>query len=266
MLSRGGFGILTGWTTDKYGPRIAVAIGGLFIGLGLMLTSQSALWQLYIFYSLLVGLGVGVAFAPLVSTVARWFLKKRGLATGIVLAGIGLGTAIMPVPAAYLIETYGWSVSYIIIGIIALFGIVLAALLLRRSPEEMGLLPYGSNVVDKPYVTPATVTIKGVTLRDAIGTRSFWVLFIITILFSTCLYMIMVHIVPHSRDLGISGPVAGSFLAMIGIGTIFGRLVGGWLADAIGRRRHLPSSYLFRPRQYSHWWELIVSADSTPLP
>jgi MFS family permease len=240
MLSRGGFGILAGWTTDKYGPRITVASGGLFIGLGLLLTSQiSALWQLYIFYSLLVGLGVSVAFAPLVATMARWFLKKRGVATGIVLAGVGLGTAIMPGPATHLVQNYGWSTSYIIIGITALIVMVLSALLLRRSPEEMGLLPYGSTIAAKPCDQPATATIKGFSLRDAIGTRPFWVLFTISILFATCLYMMMVHIVPHATDLGISVSIAGSLLAVIGIASIFGRLAGGWLADALGRKLSL---------------------------
>jgi MFS family permease len=238
MLSRGGFGIVTGWATDKYGPRITVVAGGLFIALGLLLTSYiSALWQLYIFYSLLVGLGVSVAFAPLVATVARWFDTRRGLATGIVLAGVGLGTAIMPASATYFIENYGWSSSYIILGIIALVTIVPAALLLRRSPEEMGLVPYGSNAAAKTH--GFGVTARGLSLRQALGTLPFWLLFVITILFASCLYLVMVHITPHARDLGISPVVAGSFLAVIGIATILGRLAGGWLADAVGRRRSL---------------------------
>jgi len=245
MLSRGGFGILTGWATDKYGPRITVAAGGFFIGLGLLLTSQiSALWQLYIFYSLLVGLGVSVAFAPLVATVARWFVKKRGLAMGIVLAGIGLGTAIMPRPASYFIETYGWSMSYIIMGAIALIIIVLAALPMRRTPGEMGLLPYGGTGAAKSSNSAAD---KGdVSLREATRTRPFWVLFIITILFATCLYMVMIHIVPHATDLEISGSVAASFLAVIGISTIFGRLAVGWLSDTIGRKPALAICLFFQ--------------------
>ncbi len=238
MLSRGGFGILTGWATDKYGPRITVIVGGCFIGLGLLLTSQiSSLWQLYICYSLLVGLGVSVAFAPLVATVARWFIKKRGLATGIVLAGIGVGTAIMPGPANYFITTYGWSMSYIIIGAAALVFIVLAALLLRRRPAEMGLAPYGGEEAAK---APKPGTEKGgISLREATRTRPFWVLFVITILFATCLYMVMIHIVPNATDLEISPAVAAKFLAVIGVSTIVGRLGMGWLSDAIGRKLSL---------------------------
>ncbi|MFC1907081.1 MFS transporter [Chloroflexota bacterium] len=243
MLSRGGFGILTGWATDKYGPRITVATGGFCIGIGLILTSQvSAIWQLYIFYSLLVGLGVSVAFAPLIATTARWFVKKRGLATGIVLAGVGLGTALMPKPASYLIDTYSWSTSYIIIGLFAMAAMGLAAIVLRRTPEECGLLPYGitkAQIHNQNVETDKssfTIDKKGFSLREATRIPSFWMLFIITILFATCLYMVMIHIVQHASDVGISMPVAASFLAVIGVSTIAGRLAAGWLSDAIGKK------------------------------
>src|SRR3972149_2957527 len=144
MFSRGALAILTGWATDRYGPRIIVAIGGFFLGLGLILTSQiSAAWQLYIFYGLMAGFGLSVAFAPLVATTSRWFVSKRGLEIGLVLAGIGMGTAVMSPLARYLVATYGWNWSYIIIGLLAWVIIIPGALLLRRSPEEKGLLPLG---------------------------------------------------------------------------------------------------------------------------
>jgi len=247
MLSRGGFGIITGWTTDKYGPTITVAGGGFFIGLGLLLTSQiNSLWQLYISYSVLVAFGVSVAFAPLLATVARWFAMRRGLATGIVLTGVGLGTAIMARPASYLTHTYGWSTSYMIMGVTALIIIILAALLLKQSPMSIGLLPYGTTgTTTEPGFDVASNKVNsmhrkaGVTLQEAIHTGSFWILFIITVLFATALYMVMVHVVPHVTDLGFSVPTAGSILAVIGISTIVGRLAVGWLSDMIGRKSAL---------------------------
>ncbi|MFC2002545.1 MFS transporter [Chloroflexota bacterium] len=250
MLSRGAFGILTGWTTDKYGPKVTVAAGGFFIGLGLLLTSQiSALWQLYLFYSLLVGLGVSVAFAPLVATVSRWFISRRGLVTGIVLAGIGLGTAIMPRPAGYLIGNYGWSMSYIIMGVVALIIIVSAGLLLRREPKEMGLLPYGKTgavEVRSSGNGKSAAEKGGLSLREAVRTRLFWVLFAITILFATCLYMVMIHIVPYATDVGISKSAAVGLLVVIGISTICGRLAIGWVSDTVGRKLALALCLLFQ--------------------
>lgn len=242
MISRGGFGILTGWATDKYGPRIIVAAGGFFICLGLLLTSQiSAIWQLYLFYGLMVGLGVSVAFAPLTATASRWFLKRRGLAVGIVVAGVGLGTAIMPRPAAYLISVYSWQTSYIILGLAALVVIGLAALLLRRSPEEMGLLPYGKAEASDPNEmikeNPSLSNEReGFSIAEAIRTGPFWVLVLMTTLFATCLYMVMVHIVPYATDIEIPLPVAVNFMVVIGISTIIGRLAMGAVADRIGSK------------------------------
>jgi MFS family permease len=243
MLSRGGFGILTGWATDKYGSRIVVTLGGLCITLGLLLTSQtSAHWQLYIYYSVLLGLGVSVAFSPLVATTARWFVNKRGLAVGIVLAGIGLGTAIMPQPAIYLIDVYGWSMAYIIMGVIAFIAIVPAGQLLIREPRETEILPYGETETTTQN-TDALMNKndlyykgRGILLREAIRKHSFWILFVVTILFAICLYMVMIHIVPHVTDLRIPVPVAGGLLTAIGISTILGRFAAGWVSDRIGRK------------------------------
>ncbi|MBA7694039.1 L-lactate transporter [subsurface metagenome] len=163
---------------------------------------------------------------------------------GIVLAGIGVGTAIMPRPASYFIETYGWSMSYIILGAVALIIIVLAALPLRRTPGEMGLLPYGGTRVAKSSNLNSEK--EGISLREATRTQPFWVLFIITILFATCLYMVMIHIVPHATDLEISRSVAASFLAVIGISSIVGRLGVGWLSDAIRRKPALAICLFFQ--------------------
>jgi len=249
MFSRGALAILTGRFTDRYGPRIIVAIGGLFLGLGLILTSQiSAAWQLYLFYGLMGGFGLSVAFAPLVATVSRWFVSKRGLAIGIVTAGIGMGTAVMSPLADYLVATYEWRLSYIIIGLLALIIIIPGALLLRRSPEEKGLLPLGkaeaiagdeenSNIAKKE--DSLTSESAGFSLKDAARTRAFWLLLAIIIFWSTCLQMTMMHIYRHATVLGIPGGVAASFMSVIGISSIIGRLVMGAVSDKLGGKRTL---------------------------
>jgi len=250
MFSRGTLAILTGWATDRYGPRITVVIGGFFLGLGLILTSQSsAAWQLYLFYGLMGGFGLSVAFAPLVATVSRWFVSKRGLAIGIVTAGIGVGLAVMPRLATDLIATYdGWSQPYIILGLLALIIIIPGAFLLRRSPEEKGLLPLGkaealagdeenSNTAKKE--DNLTSERAGFSLKDAARTRAFWLLLAIIIFWSTCVQMAMMHIPSHATDLGIPEVVAANFLAVIGISSIIGRLVMGAVSDRLGGKRTL---------------------------
>ena len=250
MFSRGALAILTGRFTDRYGPRIIVAIGGLFLGLGLILTSQiSAAWQLYLFYGLMAGFGLSIAYAPLMATASRWFVSKRGLAIGIVAAGIGAGTAVIPPLARYLIATYeGWSKPYIILGLLAWVIIIPGALLLRRSPEEKGLLPLGktesiagaeenSNIAKKE--DSLTSERAGFSLKDAAHTRAFWLLLAIIIFWSTCVQMAMMYIYPHATDLSIPGVVAANFLSVIGISSIIGRLVMGAVSDRLGGKRTL---------------------------
>jgi OFA family oxalate/formate antiporter-like MFS transporter len=248
MFSRGALAIFTGWVTDRYGPRIIVAIGGFFLGLGLILTSQtSAAWQLYLFYGLMGGFGLSVAYAPLVATVSRWFVSKRGLAIGIVTAGIGAGTAVMSPLADYLVATYEWRLSYIIIGLLALIIIIPGAFLLRRSPEEKGLLPLGKAEAiagdDETHIAKKedslTSESAGFSLKDAAHTKAFWLLLAIIIFWSTCLQMTMIHIYRHATELGIPGGVAASFMSVIGISSIIGRLVMGAVSDRLGGKRTL---------------------------
>ncbi|MFC2008195.1 MFS transporter [Chloroflexota bacterium] len=245
MFSRGALAIFTGWATDKYGPRKTVAAGGLFLGLGLLLTSQiSAAWQLYLFYGLMVGFGLSVAFAPLVATASRWFVSWRGLAVGIVVAGIGMGTVVMSPLARYLVATYEWRSSFIIIGLLAWLVVIPAALFLRRSPEEKGLLPLGKAEVVAADEADSSIVAKGdnlasgggFSLREAMRTRAFWLLLTIIIFWSTCVQMTMIHIYPHATDLGITEVVAANFLVVIGLFSIIGRLTMGAVSDRLGGR------------------------------
>jgi len=250
MFSRGALAIFTGWVTDRYGPSIIVAIGGLFLGLGIILVSQiSAAWQLYLFYGLMGGFGLSVAYAPLMATVSRWFVSKRGLAIGIVAAGIGAGTAVMSPLAAHLVATYEWRLSYIIIGLLALIIIIPGAFLLRRSPEEKGLLPLGkteakagdeenSNIAKKE--SSLTSERAGLSLRDAARTRAFWLLLAIIIFWSICVQMVMINIVYHAiKGLGIPDVVAANPMIVIGISSIIGRLAMGAVSDRLGGKRTL---------------------------
>jgi len=120
MLLYSVFGILGGWALDRYGPRIIVLFTGLFTGLSLLLTSQASFpWQLFISYGLVLAIGVGPAYIVIMSTISRWFDKKRGLALGIVGSGTGLGTLLVAPFATYLISSLGWRMAYIIMGSIA---------------------------------------------------------------------------------------------------------------------------------------------------
>jgi len=201
----------------------------------------SDIWQLYLFYGVIVGSAMGGSFIPILSTVARWFVKRRALMSGIVVTGIGLGTMFIPPLATRLIAAYGWSTSYIIVGIIALVVIIPAAQFLRRDPAQMGLRPDGTDEVE---VESSNANAGDLSLREAIRTRQFWIFCIMFTAFLFVLNTVMVHIVNHATDLKIPETTAANILIIIGGVSIVSRLGMGALADRIGTKPALVASFI----------------------
>ncbi|MBI1959695.1 MAG: MFS transporter, partial [Candidatus Rokubacteria bacterium] len=139
-----GCGVLAGRLTDRLGPRVVIALGGGFLGLGLMAMSQvTALWQPFVLYGGVAALGMSTAYVPCTATIVRWFVERRGLAVGIASAGGSLGTFALPPVAHLLVTTVGWRWAYIIFGGVILVALNLVAVVMRRDPEALGLAPDG---------------------------------------------------------------------------------------------------------------------------
>ena len=234
MIITGLVGIIAGRLNDRLGPRLILAACGFFLGLGYLLTSKiGTIWQLYLFYGVLTGIGLSGTMVPMMSTVARWFVKRRGLMTGIVVAGPAFGIATVPLVASWLISSWGWRTSCIIIGIVVLVLIILAAQFLRRDPSQMGLLPYGEDEVKAESLnTKAT----GFSLQEAIRTRQFWILSAIFFCSFFNTNVVMVHIVIHATGMGISSIAAVTILSAAAGISIAGRIIAGGVADRIGNR------------------------------
>ncbi|MFQ5826760.1 MAG: MFS transporter, partial [Dehalococcoidia bacterium] len=240
-IASGVFSVVAGWATDRYGPRLVVVGSGLLMGLGFLFLSQmDSLWQFYLFYSGLVGLSIGAAYIPLVATVNRWFAEKLGLALGIVVSGVGLGTAVMPLLSRYLIADFGWRTAYIVLGLLVGVVIPLAALVLRRAPEDMGLVAYGAASAPGegglPQRGDITSTQGEFTLRQSLGTLSFWIVFVGGAFGFMSLDMVAVHLPKHATDIGLSPTTGAAFISVIGVTAIMGKIGIGALSDRIGRR------------------------------
>jgi MFS family permease len=218
-----------GALNDKLGPRITLSLSGVILGMGYLLMSQvHHLWQLYLFYGVMVGCGLGGIFVPVTSSVAHWFGVRRNSMTGIVVAGIGIGTLIAPIVANWLISLYDWRRSYLILGIAVLIIVITAAQFLKGKPK-FGEMPAGE-------VFAAHTPAKGLLFKEALYTSRFWIAFAIFVCFGICLYVVLVHIVPFATDNKISAVSAAGIISAIGGVSILGKVVFGRIGDKIGNR------------------------------
>jgi MFS family permease len=241
FLVAGIIGILVGRLSDRFGPRILMSVAGLFSGSALLLMSSvHGLWQLYLFYSVLFGIGFGAVDVIALSTTARWFIRRRGIMTGIVKVGSGSGQLVMPTVAGILIINIGWRSSYALLGGVAMVMLISIAQLLRRDPAHMGLLPDAAREV----TSDSYVAEKGISLKEALRNREFWTIFSANLAGCFTLLSVMLHIVPHATDMGIPTSVAAGLLSTIGGVSMVGRFVTGNAIDRIGNRNCMICSFI----------------------
>ncbi|UCG63687.1 MAG: MFS transporter [Deltaproteobacteria bacterium] len=238
FLMGGAIGILAGRLNDKIGPRVLMVAASISFGLGYLLMSRmQAPWQLYVLYGVLVGVPFGVYDIVTLSTLARWFVRSRGIMSGIVKVGTGSGQFVIPLIATALIAAYGWRNSYLIFGAVFLVTLVAIALVLRRDPQGMGLLP--DDAIDEPCGAGTGSPDPDVPLRAAVLTRQFWAICLAEFASFFCMLTIIVHIVPHAMDLGLPSATAAGVLATIAGVSMLGRIVMGTVNDRIGGKRSL---------------------------
>ena len=238
FLIMGAVGILAGRLNDRIGPRVLIVTSGISFGLGYLLMSRLQVpWQLYLLYGLLVGIGLSTHEVVTLSTLVRWFVRRRGMMSGIVKVGTGSGQLFVPLIATALIAAYGWRNSYLIIGTVVLVTLVAVAQVLRRDPQAMGLLPDGRS--DEPRGDGTRFMEPGVSLKAAAQTRQFWIMCVAEFVTLLCMLTIIVHIVPHATDLGLPPAAAAGVLSTIGGVSMLGRFVMGTMNDRIGGRRSL---------------------------
>jgi MFS family permease len=239
MLLHGFLYIITGKMNDKLGPRIVTSLCGLLMGIGyMMMALTSEIWHIYLFYGVIIAVGMSGGYVPLTSTVTRWFTgnSKRGLMVGISVAGVGLGTMIFPPLARWLIDSYGWKTSYVVIGIAVLLIIMSSAQFLKRAPEQLINSLDNSSSIDTQQ--------QGLSLQKTMKTRQFWLITLAYFGFGFILQAIMVHIVMHVTGLGIPGTSAAAMFIVLGGASVCARISMGSLADRIGNRTIVTGSFI----------------------
>ena len=228
---------LAGFVVDHYGVRRPLAMATFFYGFAVasMYFFDSSILVFYLIY-LLIGV-FGALTVPLSYSklIVNWFDRRRGLALGISLAGVGLGTALVPKFSQAIMSAYGWREAYLGLSLMIIF-IVLPViyLVMRDTPGEMGLAPDG----DEPGGHPAqSETIKpGFTVGESLRRRHYWMMMAIFFTLGITLIGTVVHLIPMLMDRGISAANAASIAATLGVSLIFGRILAGYLMD----RFHAP--------------------------
>jgi MFS family permease len=218
---------ILGWLLARWGTRRVMIPGLLLCALttALQSTLQPEVIQIYLILTL-----NGLFFAcqsplPYGNVVALWFDRQRGLALGIATAGVGLGVAIIPQLAAFLIAHVGWRMGYVGLGIsILIIGWLPVALFLREPP---GLDPIARRAAPRAAVP----TIPGILARDAFKTWRFWSFTLAFFLSIVAINGTLTQIVALLTDRGLSVQVAVGALSASGIALIFGRILSGWCLD-----------------------------------
>jgi MFS transporter, OFA family, oxalate/formate antiporter len=236
-----GLGVVSGPLADRWGPRLPAVIGMILIGLGLVLASAArSLTEVYAAYGLGVGLGVGFSYVPALGAVQRWFVRRRGFASGIAVSGIGVGTLVMPPLASFLIETLGWRGAYLALGGLAAVVGAGMAVMIESDSRARGLGPDG----DPLRAGARSVLPAGASVGEAIRSRRFVGLYAACLLCSFGVFVPFVHLAPYALDHGVPQSSAILLLAVIGVGSTAGRFFLGGLADRVGRRLSLLATFV----------------------
>lgn len=236
-----GLGVVSGPLADRWGARRLAVAGMILTGLGLALAGMArSLAEVYAAYGLGIGLGVGCSYVPVMGVVQRWFVKRRGFASGLAVSGIGVGTLVMPPLASVLIDAAGWRNAYLILGGIAVVAGVGMSLLIEDRPQGRGLLPDGAALQSGalPVGSP------GFSVKEAVRSRRFIGLYAACLVSSFGLFVPFVHLVPYALDQGVPRSSAVLLVGVIGIGSTAGRFFLGGLADRIGREPALPAMFV----------------------
>ena len=238
-IAFGVFCVISARLCERFSPRVVVSACGVLLAVGYFLMSQiNYIWQLYLYFGIVIAFSMSIYIATL-SVVARWFVKRRGLMTGIVFSGFALVATVGPPVANWLISTYDWRQSFLILGIACGVIMVSASQFLKRDPQQVGQSPYGASVTEQN--APDT---RGLSLYEALHTRNFWLICGMYFAFLFCGILAVVHIVIHAIDLGTTPASAANILAVYGVGCLASLNVMGMSGDRFGSRLTFAISFL----------------------
>ena len=251
--------IITGRLYDRYGPKWVIAGSTLLFSAGYALMStMHSLWQFLLYYGVLSAAGLGGVTVPIFgSIIGNWFEKRRGLAVSLALAGGCLGQFfLVPVFSGMVLHS-GWRGTSFWIAVISVaLNLPLAFGVFRGDPESFGLVPYGAGAPSGARgrrspggvaaATPSAAFAAGLTLREAMRTRSLWMFTLIMFVCGGADYLVTTHLIAMATDYGISAGTGAGMLAWLGLLSMGGILLAGPAVDAIGNKVPIAATFGLR--------------------
>ncbi len=255
--------VVVGWLLDRYGARVMLAVVATLFGFAAIgMSNVQHVFHLYLGFAAIRTLGQGSLSLISTTLVATWFIRKRGKVTAVYHLGMAASQAAFPPLIYLLINSYGWRNAWVVLGFIIWAVVVLPSLVLvRRSPEAVGLLPDGDSTAPVTAASTGSSSARFVetnfSLREALATRSFWLLVFAGSSQSLISTALVFHHVSVMNSRGLDAGVAASILSMIAPLALVGAFIAGFLAD------RLPNRYLLVAGQGLLWlamlWTLVIS-------
>jgi MFS family permease len=240
MICFGVGSFVTAWLADRVSMRLLLLIGVVSYSIGAILSGlANSLWTLYLAFGMLNGGAVGSLVGCLTYAVAQWFSSKKGLALGILMAGMGMGVFASAMTAGVLMDFYGWRGTFVVLGAAAFLVNIPAALLIRER-VRLGASKLRPRQAPAPTGQPAPAAPRmGWSTATAARTWSFWSLN--TTFVCCCLShsIPLLHYIPYASDLGLTAPRGALLVTLGGLSNVVGRTGMGALSDWIGGKRTL---------------------------
>ncbi len=225
--------IVAGRLQDKLGPFKISMVGCILLTAGFLLSAKTTSLSYLIFsFGIIVGIGNGFGYATPIPVMAKWFPDKRGLAVGLAVAGYGGGSAIFgPLANLYLIPHYGWRTTFVVLGVVFFVMTVIGAFLLKNPPA--GYRPPGWTPAP---ASKAAATTYEFTPGEMWRTPSAYFMWVAYALGTSAGLMVISQLVPFAKSMAIPTAALQTMTLVIGaVGNASGRILSGWMSDAIGR-------------------------------
>ena len=245
LVAFGLAGPLSGWLMGRLGVKRVVILSLLTTGIALLVSSMvTQIWQLTLTFGLFAGIGSGLVASVLGPTVAtRWFVRDRGLVTGLFGASSSAGQLVFIPVLTVLAVAFDWRLAAVALAVLALLLIAPVILFVRNDPSEVGERPL---VAPDGPIRPPPPPDAGI-MRRAVRTADFW--FLAGTFFvcgATSNGVVGTHFIPHAVEHGFTQTAAASALAVMGVFNFIGTIASGWLTDRYDPRKLLLVYYSFR--------------------